>query len=109
MIYRRFGTVFSRLLLNKQDEICALEQLLLGMDKTDEREGNDIYLISRAKDVKRDSLPPAWQNKSRGDVMQELEKKALEYGQLQQSGLIWTSHSPGPQSTFGCERSLIHF
>lgn len=81
MVYRRFGTVFARVLLNKQDEIASLECLLLGMDKTDVRKGDDRYLMSRTLDMKRGSLPGAWRDKSRGEVLQELEKKVLEYSE----------------------------
>ena len=49
MVYRRFGTVFARLLLSKQDEIRRLEAKLQGMDKTDERSGDSEYLMSMQK------------------------------------------------------------
>ncbi|KAL8792870.1 MAG: hypothetical protein Q9195_004512 [Heterodermia aff. obscurata] len=42
MTYRRFGLVFSRLLLNKQDEIQELEGTLLAMDNSDLGEGNSF-------------------------------------------------------------------
>ena len=87
MLYRRFGTVFARLLLNKQDEIAGLEVLLLGMDKTDLGAGNGRYLKSRTKDINRGSLPSAFQERSRGDVMQELEEKLLEYSEYSQSNV----------------------
>ena len=87
MVYRRFGTVFARLLLNKQDEIAGLEKLLLGMDKTDLRKGNGQYLMSRTEDMKRDSLPSAFRGRSRGEVMQELETKLLEYSEFPYSNL----------------------
>ena len=81
MVYRRFGTVFSRLLLSKQDEISSLEELLLGMDKTDKDDDNEQYLMSRSLDVERgDDLPPAWQGQSRVQVIEKLEKLALQYG-----------------------------
>ena len=97
MLYRRFGTVFARLLLNKQDEIADLEKLLLGMDKTDISEGNGRYLKSRTKDVNRGSLPSAFQGRSRGDVMQELEKKLLEYSEYAQSNMKPPAALPTPQ------------
>ena len=81
MVYRRFGTVFSRLLLSKQDEMSSLEDLLLGMDKTDQDDDNEEYLKSRALDVERgNDIPPAWQGQSRVQVIVKLEKLALEYG-----------------------------
>ena len=81
MVYRRFGTVFSRLLLSKQDEMSNLEELLLAMDKTDRDNDNEQYLMSRSLDVERgDDIPPAWQGQTRVQVIENLEKLALQYG-----------------------------
>ena len=35
MMYRRFGVVFSRILLHKQDEIRTMEETLLTLDEKD--------------------------------------------------------------------------
>lgn len=80
MIYRRFGLVFSRLLLNKQDEIREMEATLLAMDRTDETEGNEVYLMSRTEDVgrHRDDVPPSCSG-TRPQLLERLEKKILEY------------------------------
>ena len=80
MVYRRFGSVFSRLLLNKQDEIRTLEAELEAMDKTDRVSGNGNYLMSRTLDVDREHLPDAFNGRSRPQLIEELEKKAMEYG-----------------------------
>lgn len=81
MLYRRFGTVFSRLLLSKQDEMSKMEALLLGMDKTDRDNNKGRYLKSRTLDVKRgDDIPAAWEGQSRVQLIEKLEKLALEYG-----------------------------
>ena len=81
MIYRRFGLVFSRLLLNKQDEIREMEATLLALDRTDSIEGNVEYLMSRTEDVgrDRDNLPPSC-SETRPQLLERLEKKILEYG-----------------------------
>ena len=81
MVYRRFGMVYSRLLLNKQDEICEMEALLLGMDRMDAAHGKDRFIMSRIKDAKRDkdSIPSCWPE-TRPELLERLEKKALEYG-----------------------------
>lgn len=78
MVYRRFGTICSRLLLNKQDEISKMEGVLQSMDKADERAGNGKYLMSRTLDVERDDIPEFWPE-SRPQLMEKLEKKFLEY------------------------------
>ena len=82
MTYRRFGLVFSRLLLNKQDEIQELEGTLLAMDRSDTADGNGEYLMSRSQDVSRDrdSIPRSWPE-SRPQLLERLERKALEYGE----------------------------
>ena len=82
MTYRRFGLVFSRLLLNKQDEIQELEGTLLAMDRSDTGDGNGEYLMSRSQDVSRDrdSIPRSWPE-SRPQLLERLERKALEYGE----------------------------
>lgn len=84
MIYCRFGTVFARLLLSKQDEISQLEAKLHAMDKTDEKNGDSQYLMSRTLDDRRSKVdvPPTWQNETRRDVLAKLEKLTLDYGLL---------------------------
>ena len=97
MVYRRFGLVFSRLLLNKQDEIREMEATLLAMDRTDQANGdrtdqangnrtdqansNYVYLMSRTEDVNRndESVPSLW-SETRTQLLERLEKKTLEYG-----------------------------
>ena len=79
MVYRRFGTVIARLLLNKQDEIAGLEKLLLEMDDADGRdEARESCLMSRTID---DSMPPDRDDwpKTRQEVLRELESRVLEY------------------------------
>ena len=72
--------MFSRLLLNKQDEISGIEAKLLSMDKMDDTETNRQYLMSRALDVDRDRIPNIWGGETRPQLLEKLEKKALEYG-----------------------------
>ena len=80
MVYRRFGPVYSRLLLSKQDELGRLEAMLLAMDQTDLADGNGKYLMSRPLDVERERIPEAWDGVSRVELLQRMEKVALEYG-----------------------------
>jgi hypothetical protein len=80
MIYRRFGVLHARLLLNKQDELRELEGDLQDLDEQDGKdEDTDIYLMSRTKDNKR-SLVEGRQ--SRKQLLEIIEKKTLEYGML---------------------------
>ncbi|KAL8849436.1 MAG: hypothetical protein Q9221_005608 [Calogaya cf. arnoldii] len=89
MLFRRFGIVFSRLLLNKQDEIRQMEDELQGMDRMDQflattkGSGNENYLLSRDEDVNREpsSIPACW-SMTRPQLLEKLETKVLEYSEL---------------------------
>ncbi|KAL8992324.1 MAG: hypothetical protein Q9169_007191 [Polycauliona sp. 2 TL-2023] len=83
MLFKRFGIVFTRLLLHKQDEIRYLEDELRAMDRTDQVRGNILYLLSRHEDAKReDETVPACWSQTRPQIMEKLEKKILEYAEL---------------------------
>lgn len=79
MLYRRFGSVYSRLLLRKQDEMRRIESTLQSMDKTDAEEGHGEYLMSHVLDDEREHIPTTWPE-SRAELMDKLERKALNYG-----------------------------
>lgn len=49
------------------------------MDKTDADAGHGQYIMSHKLDEERDSIPNAWPE-SRIELMEKLEKKALDYG-----------------------------
>jgi hypothetical protein len=68
MLYRRFGFLQARLLLNKQDQLRALEEKLDEIDKEDDEE----YLTSRELDD-ADERP-------RTKLMKKIEIKFKEYG-----------------------------
>ena len=87
MVYRRFGSIYARLILRKQDEMSRIEATLQGMDKTDEADGHEEYLMSHTVDENREGIPTAWPE-SRTDLMNKLEKKALDYGR-EHSPLQW--------------------
>lgn len=70
MLYRRFGFLQSRLLLNKQDELRKLEKDLDRMDKVDEKNDPGV-LRSRERDDA--------ENGRRKKLLYEIEKKFKEY------------------------------
>ena len=82
-LYRRFGYLQSRLLLQKQDELRELEDSLREMDERDDKteEGQDC-LQSRDLDDRRD-LPEG--RVTRRALLQRIEKKMLEYGKTRMS------------------------
>ena len=79
-MYRRFGYLQSRLLLQKQDELRELEDLLLQMDQRDElTEDGRECLQSRDLDESRDDEPLG---ETRKKLLSRIERKLLEYGML---------------------------
>jgi hypothetical protein len=73
MLYRKFGFLQARILLNKQDELRELEKDLDRLDKVDQ--GKDPSLLkSREKD---DAT-----NGRRKKLLNDIEGKFTEYGQL---------------------------
>lgn len=80
-VYRRFGFVQARLLLEKQDDMRKLE---LKLDRYDRRLARDAQTrdILRTRDLKPDALA------ARKDIMEKLEKCFNEYGKTVRS-LLW--------------------
>lgn len=77
MIYRRFGYIHSRLLLNKQDELRELEDKLNDTDKRDERTTNGKrYLASRVLGEEREVS----EREAHTSLLKKIEEKALQYG-----------------------------
>lgn len=75
MIYRRFGFVQARLLLEKQDDLRKLE---LKLDRYDRRLGKHAQTKDtlRTRDLKPDAAT------ARKEIMDSLEKCFNEYGKL---------------------------
>ncbi|KAF4624048.1 hypothetical protein G7Y89_g14125 [Cudoniella acicularis] len=73
MLYRRFGFLQARILLNKQDQLRELEKDLDRLDKLDSKKDSSI-LKSREKDDAG--------NGRRKKVLSEIEEKFKEYAQL---------------------------
>jgi hypothetical protein len=74
-IYRRFGYISSRLLLDKQAKLCQLERKLDRMDQYDSTEKDRNILIQTRDLPEQDSAP-------RRQLLEELEAKFREYGKL---------------------------
>ncbi|KAI4169579.1 MAG: hypothetical protein LQ343_005599 [Gyalolechia ehrenbergii] len=83
MVYKRFGIVFSRLLLNKQDEIRHMENKLHAMDQADNVDDRRIYIMSRSEDVERHPQSITYSSsETRPELLRMLEKSLLEYSEL---------------------------
>ena len=79
MIYRRFGFLHSRILLNKQDELREIEQRLDDLDEIDSTESNAsaLCLQSRGKDEARTDIE---RKHSRQELLRMSEEKLCQYG-----------------------------
>lgn len=78
MVFRRFGFLHTRVLLNKQDELRVLEKQLDNIDQEDAREKPKL-LKCRERDMRQESTD---EKKSRQALLQEIEGKLTEYGML---------------------------
>jgi hypothetical protein len=78
MLFRRFGFLHARVLLNKQDELRVLEKQLDQVDGEDERENHKL-LECRVRDARHQ---PCGGKKGRQALLQDIEKKLTEYGML---------------------------
>lgn len=73
LIYRKFGWLRNRLLLDLQDELVTLERELELIDASTTRRGDpDNVLASRRNDQRK-------KTKRRG-LLKEIHQKLLEYG-----------------------------
>jgi hypothetical protein len=71
MVYRRFGYLQARLLLEKQDELQKLERQLDREDKIAYREDNDLLRTRQNYDQER--------MKGRGELLEKIEKIWIKY------------------------------
>ena len=76
MIYRRFGFLHSRILLNKQDELRLLEERLDDLDKIDAKD-SALCLQSRQKDEVRTDIE---REHSRQELLRKSEQILSQYG-----------------------------
>jgi hypothetical protein len=73
MIFRRFGYIQARLILEKQDELRKLEN---GLDELDEEIGNEHAGYLNTRDLKPNLAT------TRKTLMDKLEKTFCEYGKF---------------------------
>ncbi|KAG7008239.1 hypothetical protein G7Y79_00006g018590 [Physcia stellaris] len=82
MIFRRFGYIHARLLMQRQDELRQLEDELEEMDKVDSKsDAGQLCLQSREMDDRRSRRE---QGASRSALLHKIEDVALRYGELLQ-------------------------
>jgi len=96
MLYRRFGFLQARILLNKQDELRDLEKKLDRMDLADQKNNSSI-LRSREKDVATSD--------HRKNLLHEVEDTFKEYGEFTSKFQIGTANSRYSSTPERCARS----
>ena len=78
MIFRRFGFLYSRVLLNKQDQIRELESRLDDIDKKDYQ---DKIKRKSLKSISRDEKCISSTGQTRQELLRTVEEKLREYGE----------------------------
>ena len=93
MMYRGFSQLHSRVLLQKQDELRAMEKELRNHDHRDNAdEGTRRYLHCRASDQKR---PAPARGRSRSQLLWDIEAKLDEYTKcLQNAHFVQNMNKP---------------
>lgn len=74
MIYRRFGYLQARVLLDKQDQLRVLERDLKDLDE-------ELYDAGKANTETRTNINDDDLQDRRDDLMEEIEKTYCSYGQ----------------------------
>ena len=73
LVYRKFGWLHNRVLLQLQDELQVLEDDLLRLDKLEATRSDPVYQRSHRVDYSRP-------NSKRRAVLADIKKKLDEYG-----------------------------
>jgi hypothetical protein len=73
-VYRRFGLLFCRLLLQLEGELTFLEKKLLQLDEQDAADVNKLYRL-------RSSDDDATWDPAKRDILKEIQEKLSDYGE----------------------------
>jgi hypothetical protein len=73
-VYRRFGLLFCRLLLQLEGELTFLEKKLLQLDKQDAADVNKLYRL-------RSSDDDATWDPAKRNILKEIQEKLSAYGE----------------------------
>ena len=80
MIYRRFGYMHSRLLLNLQDELRELESKLHDMDLIDDEDSEESRRCLQSRGIDEERRDLHVNQESRRELFRKIAQKALQYG-----------------------------
>ena len=76
-MYRKFGWLHNRALLDIQDELSELEHELQYLDEYDFKDGDEVRLISRRYDY---GLLGTEKHSDRRNLINQIKEKLKEYG-----------------------------
>jgi hypothetical protein len=104
MIYRRFGFIHARLLLQKQDELRIMEEELDQMDKRDLK-NNPTALKCRMEDDERQDQVP----ETRQSLLARLEATVLSYDQLLLNAQQLAAASRPPERDYNSVANFVRY
>lgn len=79
-IFRRFGYLHSRLLIQRQDELRELEKHLADIDEQDWKGNDDTRECLQSRELDECRQPPPLPGRSRQELIDKIEDKTLKYG-----------------------------
>src|SRR5436305_4164223 len=85
-VYRRFGLLFCRLLLQREGELSSLEKKLHELDQHDAADTDKIYRLRSSDD--HATWDPAKRN-----LLKEIQEKLCDYGERESSSSPSFSHA----------------
>jgi hypothetical protein len=103
MIYRRFGFLHARLLLQKQDELRVMEEELDRMDKRDKLK-NTKALKCRMEDVERQDQ----EGETRQSLLSRVENTILRYDELLLNAQQLAAANRPPERDYNSVANFVH-
>jgi hypothetical protein len=103
MIYRRFGFLHARLLLQKQDELRIMEEELDRMDKRDKLK-NTKALKCRMEDVERQDQ----EGETRQSLLSRVENTILRYDELLLNAQQLAAANRPPERDYNSVANFVH-
>ena len=79
-IYRGFNYLYSRVLLELQEEIRLLEKQLANLDRIDDENGDGKRLTSRKVDLQQSGKRPRDDGPERAELVEAIRCKLFKYG-----------------------------
>lgn len=101
MIYRRFGFLHARLLLQKQDELRVMEATLDRMDRKDKQD-DTTFLQCRVLDERRTQ-----EGETRKELLNRVENTLLKYDEILLNAQQLAASNRPPQRDYNSVASFV--